>query len=310
MKIVFLGNFSVEYSSENHHAKTLEYLGHEVIKLQEGQNTGQDILRHCLGADLFIVVHTHGWQTPGLSLAEVLRNLKGKIPTLTYHLDLWLGLERQKDLETDDFYKLIDHFFCTDKLMADWFNEHTEVKGHFLPAGVFHEETYLLDMQKTNDIIFVGSRGYHPEWQWRPQLIDWLADTYKEKFKHFGNDGLGVVRGNDLNKLYASSKIAVGDTLCLNFNYPYYLSDRVFETTGRGGFLLMPYIKGIEDCFEIGKEIVTFKFGDFKDLKSKIDYYLEHDEEREAIRLAGFERTKKDHTYKYRWIKILETING
>lgn len=308
MKIVFLGNFGVEYSSENHHAKSLESLGHQVIKLQEGMTTGNEVLEQALNSDLLVVVHTHGWVTPGLSLAEVLRELKGKVTTLTYHLDLWLGLERQKDLDNDDFYKLIDHFFCTDKLMADWFNENTQVKGHFIPAGVFHEECYMMDLPKTNDIIFVGSKGYHHEWKWRPQLIDWLSQTYQNRFKHFGNDGLGVVRGHELNRLYSSSKIAVGDTLCLNFDYPYYLSDRVFETTGRGGFLLMPYIEGIEDLFEIGKEIVTFKFGDFGDLKSKIEYYLINDDERESIRLAGFERAKKDHSYKSRWIKILEEI--
>lgn len=308
MKITFLGNFNVSYSSENHHAKTLESLGHEVIKLQEGSVDGNEIVKQALLSDLFVVVHTHGWVTPILPLADVLRLLKGKVTTLTYHLDLWFGLERQKDLDTDDFYKLIDHFFCTDKLMADWFNKNTKVKGHFLPAGVYHEETYLVDLPKTNDVIFVGSKSYHHEWKWRPQLIDWLSQTYGDRFKHYGNDGLGVVRGDELNRLYASTKIVVGDTLCLNFNYPYYLSDRVFETTGRGGFLLMPYIKGIEDLFEIGKEIVTFKFGNFNDLKSKIDYYLEHDEEREKIRISGFERTKKDHTYQQRWIKILQDI--
>lgn len=308
MKITFLGNFSVPYSSENHHVKTLESLGHEVTKLQEGVVNGNEIVKQALLSDLFVVVHTHGWVTPILSLSDVLRLLKGKVTTLTYHLDLWFGIERQKDLETDDFYKLIDHFFCTDKLMADWFNENTKVKGHFLPAGVYHEETYLLDLPKTNDVIFVGSKSYHQEWKWRPQLIDWLSQTYGDRFKHYGNDGLGIVRGDELNRLYASTKIVVGDTLCLNFNYPYYLSDRVFETTGRGGFLLMPYIKGIEDLFEVGKEIITFKFGDFKDLKKKIDYYLTADKERETIRMAGYLRTKKDHTYQQRWIKILEEI--
>jgi hypothetical protein len=308
MKITFLGNFGVSYSSENHHVKTLESLGHEVICLQEGKVDGNEIVKQALTSDLFVVVHTHGWVTPILPLSDVLRLLKGKVTTLTYHLDLWFGIDRQKDLETDDFYKLIDHFFCTDKLMADWFNDNTKVKGHFLPAGVYHEETYLLDLPKTNDVIFVGSKGYHNEWKWRPQLIDWLYQAYGDRFKHYGNDGLGVVRGDDLNRLYASTKIVVGDTLCLNFNYPYYLSDRVFETTGRGGFLLMPYIKGIEDLFKVGKEIITFKFGDFKDLKSKIDYYLEHDDEREEIRIAGFERTKKDHNYKNRWITILDEI--
>jgi len=43
MKIVFLGNFGVSYSSENHHVKTLESLGHEVIKLQEVKVDGNVI---------------------------------------------------------------------------------------------------------------------------------------------------------------------------------------------------------------------------------------------------------------------------
>ena len=36
-KIVFLGNFRVDYSSETHHANTLESMGHKVIRLQESE---------------------------------------------------------------------------------------------------------------------------------------------------------------------------------------------------------------------------------------------------------------------------------
>jgi len=113
-----------------------------------------------------------------------------------------------------------------------------------------------------------------------------------------------------LNQLYSDTKIVIGDTLCIGFDYPYYLSDRIFETTGRGGFIIHPYIKGIEDLFEIGKEIVTYQFGDFDDLFKKIDYYLKHDKEREAIRKAGFERTKRDHTYRQRWEQIIKEVMG
>jgi len=153
MRIVFVGNFGVSYSSENHHAKSLEALGHEVIRLQEGKITGDEILRQSLNSDLLIFVHTHGWVTPGMSLSDVLRLLKGKVTTVTYHLDLWFGLERQKDLDNDDFYKLIDHFFCTDKLMADWFNKNTQVKGHYLPAGVFDEEVYMAEPLKEEESL-------------------------------------------------------------------------------------------------------------------------------------------------------------
>jgi hypothetical protein len=307
MKITFLGNFSVDYSSETHHAKSLIALGHEVICLQEGQTSGDVVLDFASQSDLLIVVHTHGWETPGLSLPGVMQQLKGKVPIVTYHLDLWKGINREKDLQ-DPYYKLLDWFFCTDKLMAEWLNENTEVKGYYLPAGVFHEEAYLTNSPKVNDVIFVGSKGYHEEWNYRPQLIEWLVGQYSDRFSHYGNDGKGVVRGHELNKLYAETKISIGDTLCINFDYPYYFSDRLFESVGRGAFTIFPYIKGLENNFILGEEIVTYTYGDFEELKRLIDYYLSNDEAREKIRRAGNERVKRDHLYTNRWQKILEVI--
>lgn len=313
MIISFLGNFNVDYSSESHHAKTLEELGHEVIYLQEGEVTGQYVLQTALKSDLFVWVHTHGWMTEGMSMTEVLYMLKqNKIPTITYHLDLWLGLERQKDLEEDPFYKQIGHFFATDKLMTDWFNGNTDVKGHYLPAGVMEDETILLDKQnEVPEIVFVGSKGYHPEWPYRPLLINWLEETYGERFGHYsGEEGtLGLKRGLHLNQLFADTKIVVGDSLVLGFDYPHYWSDRVYETMGRGGFLIMPYIKGLEDYFEDGKHLVFYEFGDFKDLQNKIDFYLANDEAREYIRHQGYELVKSKHTYKLRWQEILDEVN-
>lgn len=310
MTITFLGNFQVDYTSETHHRKSLEALGHTVIPFQENLSNGREVYESALQSDLFVVVHTHGWRTPVMPQHEILEKLKGKVPTLTYHLDLWLGLDRQKDLENDPFYKVIDHFFCTDKLMADWFNENTEVKGHFIPAGVYHEECVMLEPQPVDyDVIFVGSRGYHHQWPYRPKLIDWLRATYGKRFLHVGGDGdTGVVRGLALNQIYANAKVAVGDTLCIGFDYPYYFSDRLFESVSRGAFTIFPYITGIDDHFEIDKEVVTYKFDNFIELKNKIDYYIEHNKEREAIRKAGFDRAKKDHTYLRRWEQILKEI--
>lgn len=313
MIITFVGNFNVSYTSETHHANTLAMAGHRVHRLQEGKIPIEHILEVAKTSHLLVWVHTHGWKQPsdtGLTTADLFRELKKMgIPTMTYHLDLWFGLQRQKDLEQDDFYKSIEHFFTVDKLMADWFNDNTEVKGHYLQAGVYEPECQLdKSGGMQNEVIFVGSRGYHPEWQYRPQLIDWLKKSYGDKFKHFGNDGLGVVRGEALNQLYGSSKVVVGDTLCLNFDYPHYWSDRVYETLGRGGFMIHPYIKGMEDHFEDGKHLVFYEYGDFNDLNFKIDYYLEHDTEREAIRLAGHEHVKKNHTYTNRWRTVLQEL--
>jgi hypothetical protein len=315
IKITFLGNFEVSYSSENHHVKSLESLGHTVQKLQEKKETSEQILKHALKSNLFIWVHTHKWNTPGsMPMDEVLIKLKDAgIPTMTYHLDLWFGIERQKDLENDNFYKTIGHFFTVDKLMSDWFNENTEVKGHFIPAGVYDKECYIhsdYDVNNfENDVIFVGSRGYHHEHKYRPELIDFLRKTYGKRFLHVGGDGdTGTVRGDALNRIYAKSKVAIGDSLNINFNYPYYTSDRLFESTGRGGFTIYPRIKGLEDYFDDGKEIIFYEHGNFNDLKTKIDEYLFDGVSREKIRVAGHERTKKEHTYVHRWGAIMREL--
>jgi hypothetical protein len=309
-RIVFLGNFRVDFTTETHHANTLESMGHTVERLQETEARSQEILRAAAKSDLFVWVHTHGWNTRGnMSMDEVLRRLKTfGVPTITYHLDLWFGLSRQKDLGKDPVYKHIQHFFTVDNGMADWFNTHTNVKGHYLPAAVYDKEAYYEPAELTNEVIFVGSKTYHPEWQYRPKLINWLENTYGDRFKLYGREGLGVVRGDDLNKVYASTKIVVGDTLSPNFNYPSYWSDRVYETMGRGGFIIHPYIEGMEKEFTDRKNIVFYEYNNFEQLKKLIDYYLKNDKEREAIRVAGHKLVKEKYTYKNRWKSILEDL--
>ena len=308
--IVFLGNFRVDYTSESHHAKSLEELGHNVIRMQESEARSEDILAACVNSDLFIWIHTHGWETQGkITMEKVLETLKTlSIPSMTYHLDLWFGLKREKDLESFPVYKMIDHFFTVDKKMAEWFNENTKVKGHYLPAGVFGPECIVQDVTKKHDVIFVGSRKYHDEWTYRPKLIDWLDRSYGNRFEQYGSGGVKSVRGMHLNKLYWSTKVVVGDTLCIDFKYPDYWSDRIYETLGRGGFLIHPYIKGLENEFKDKEHVVFYEYNNFEQLKELIDYYIKHDDEREKIRLAGHKLVKENYTYKHRWQQILEDL--
>lgn len=311
MKIAFIGNFNVDFTSETHHANTLQSMGHQVIRLQEGNVKTDDILHFGGMSDLVVWVHTHGWDTTGqLSISELSSRLRDAgVPLISYHLDLWMGIGREKDLD-NEYYKALHHFFTVDKLMADHLNANTNTVGHFVPAAVYDKEVYIHnDYDPKNfehEVIFVGSRNYHAEWQWRPQLIDWLKANYN--FTHIGPDGIGAVRGHDLNRMYAKSKIAIGDTLNLNFNYPYYSSDRLWESIGRGAFTIYPRIMGLDEYYEDGKEVAYFEHGNFNDLKEKIDYYLEHDDEREKIRLEGQYRTKTSGTYINRWHEILGAL--
>jgi spore maturation protein CgeB len=69
-----------------------------------------------------------------------------------------------------------------------------------------------------------------------------------------------------------------------------------------GGFYMVEYMDELEEFFEIGKEIVCYS--SIEDLIDKIKYYLQHDSERESIRVRGYERCLRDHS----WHKRFETI--
>lgn len=84
------------------------------------------------------------------------------------------------------------------------------------------------------------------------------------------------------------------------------IKGRNFEIPGCGGFLMTEDADNLRDYYQDGKEIVIYK--NTEDLIEKIKYYLKHDEEREAIAKAGYERTLEDNTYEKRFNEIFKTI--
>ncbi|WP_167543335.1 glycosyltransferase [Streptomyces violaceusniger] len=319
MRIVFLGNFAVHWSSETYWAHSLEDLGHEVTRLQVTQASAEEILARGRAADLLVWVHTPGGRTPGaLGMEQVLAELRAaEIPTVSYHLDLWAPLPRAEQVGRDLIYRHIEHFFSVDPGLVDWFGRQTQVKGHYLPAGVYGGDCRMVERTPVDgggfphEVVFVGGRyNYPPQWPYRGELVDWLEGTYGERFTHFGVDGTAEVYGAALNQLYANTKIVVGDTLCPGFDYAGYWSDRIYETIGRGGFMIHPYIPGLEEQFTDGRHLKFYTYGDFGELRELIEHYLTHGEEREAIRRAGFEHVRDNHTYAHRWKAILEAVTG
>ena len=64
----------------------------------------------------------------------------------------------------------------------------------------------------------------------------------------------------------------------------------------------------LEDLFEIGREIVTFEFGNLEELRDKLSWYVSHDAERERIAKAGYERGRKQHTFSARIKQIFDIV--
>ncbi|MFH0902130.1 MAG: glycosyltransferase [Pseudomonadota bacterium] len=314
MVIAYVGNFEARtpsgelFSTESHLSASLEQLGHTVVRLQENRVTAEQVafrVREC-AADLFLWTKTGEWLRGDRE--EMLRVIK--CPTVAYHLDLYAGLPRSANVDSEPWWRC-KYVFTADGGSDDFWREH-RINHYWAPPGVYGKECYLAEPgPERYDVIFVGSgkNGYHPEWPYRKQLLDWLANTYGERFVLFGRGGeLECVRGAALNQLYASAKVVVGDSLCLGFQHRRYWSDRVPETLGRGGFLIHPAVSGLEQFFRNREHLVTYDYGDFDGLKQTIDYYLAHDEERETIRLVGHEEVKSRHTYANRMAWMLETV--
>lgn len=307
MKIGFIGNFIPQHSTENDRKWSFEQLGHQVITFQENETTSFELIQEAPNLDVLFYSHTHDPSYVIEGLREVFDFYKAKlIPTVSVHLDRWIGLQRVRDMGKEATWFTEYIFMADGSLEAGREYTRLGLNWYFLRPGVVDRECHMVEpnYQKfPHKIVFVGSMGYHPEYPWRPELIRWLHKTYGDSFAHYGNDGLRVVRGTELNELYASAKIAVGDS-CFG-GRPYYVSDRYFETRGRGGFLLHPKVEGFDN---VG--IGNYEHGSFDDLKRVIDYYLEQEDERESMRKRGFSHVKNIETYTHRAKEMLDIIFG
>ena len=56
----------------------------------------------------------------------------------------------------------------------------------------------------------------------------------------------------------------------------------------------------VQLLFEDGKEIISFDSNNPEDLRDKVLYYLEHEQEREAIAHQGYVRTMNENTWLHR----------
>ncbi len=83
---------------------------------------------------------------------------------------------------------------------------------------------------------------------------------------------------------------------------------RPFELAGCGAFVISGYAAGIENYYVPDTEMVFYR--SHEELIEKINYYLSHDEGRERIARAGYERTLRDHTYERRFEKIFNIIHA
>lgn len=188
------------------------------------------------------------------------------------------------------------------------------------------------ELPKLYDVTFVG--GYNPHREWYINYLIKKEIEVKVFGKGWGSEMLTI---DEMVNVFNQSRINLNlsNSICWNPSYIFdirrpfrktlhiwktnflsiFQSDtktneqvkgRHFEINSCGGFQLSYFVNGLDDLYKIGNEIEVFT--NPSDLVQKIKYYLKNEQERELISNNAFIQTRKKHTTKIRFEKILDHI--
>ncbi len=155
---------------------------------------------------------------------------------------------------------LQEPFFEARKLVAE--------RAYFVHEGYDHTADYPIDSDYHHDISFIGE----------------LRGERQKYYDEIGFELITDAYGIDHSRAVGESRIN------LNFTDGG-TSDRTYKVLASEGFLLTQPWPEMERDFVDGQDLVTFQ--GIRDLRSKIDYYLSHDDERKAIAEHGYNTVQK-----------------
>lgn len=314
-RVLQIGNFRPPGSTENDIFDAFQRLNVEVVQIQESDWANG--LINLPDVEVDMVMWTRTPPGPDHDIAEQLTPHKGKIAAL--HLDRWSGLRRMADIYINPYWRWIDRFYTADPQIEHW--TRLGVDAVLTPPAV--SERWLIDPDPVErysgiDIAFVGNyqrpqwnptrqewTGYHVEHQHRFEMLDQLTVRYGNRFNVFPPPGAQRIIGQELAELYASIPIIIGDS-CLVGLDPY-LSDRVPETIGRGGFLMHPHTYW-NGWYEPGVHLIDWRLYDWEDMFTRIDHWLDNPDGRQTIAAQGAAHVREHHTYTIRLRRVLEDM--
>lgn len=286
-KIAFIGKFS-NMHDEEYIARSFKMIGCDVLRLP--QHLKPFDLKEALVPFKPDIILYAKWECP-LELKEVIESLqRNNAKTVCWLFDLYFDYQREFLVKSRSFFKS-DYVFTTDGGHEEKFIE-LDINHKCVRQGILKEECKLLPFQSiSHGIVFVGSESpIYPE---RTKLVESLKASW------FGRYNTNEMRGKSLNELYARTRIVIGDS----FPSDYYWSNRIVETLGRGGFLIHREVKGLKKEYPY---LVTYK--DIEDLKTKIEYYKNHEKERREIVKKNFEWVRDNYTMDKQCQKVLNYI--
>lgn len=240
------------------------------------------------------------------------------IKTVNWYLDDPFGTINKENKITN--LSEYDYSLLFDSYYVDKVKESGQPNAYYLPIGVdpqLHKEIVPIKKRKHKySVSFVGSHCKSREtflenisdypldiWGYRFQKISKKLSIHKKVHRKIYHANKYMSHMNKTCEIFNLSKIN------LNIHHPHTKESvnlRAFEIPATKSFQLSDYFKDMKNMFKLKKEIICYE--DEKDLRELLDYYLENEEERNKISIAGYKRVIKDHTFIHRFKEMFEKI--
>ena len=167
-----------------------------------------------------------------------------------------------------------------------------------------------LASQQNSAVVIAGNY-----YNYRLALIELLRDRgvslelYGSKPPRWASSEICKIHSGEYITKENKSRIFGAGLACLN-SFSFFegnsLNCRAFEIAGAGGLQLIEYKETIQDCFEPGRELITFSSQE--ELFSAIDRAKKDPGEMKKIREAGQRRAHSEHTYEQRLKTIFNIL--
>ena len=230
-------------------------------------------------------------------------------PLETSHMEKYRNLE---DVTEPDWYSLQTELWNYNLIAVASPTYQKQIEKFGIPTIFTPQFTdpkkffYEYDEEKAHDILFVGRPGYDRiSALWAIESgydVSLYGDGWQNKApgKYFKGS---YIDNGELHKYYASAKIVLNDTR-EDMKKAGFISNRVFDVTASGGFLISDYMPEIEQFY--GDAIPMFKTKE--ELVNLLNYYLNHPKERKQKAEAAQKITLAHFTNKIVAQKILSEL--
>ncbi len=264
----------------------LEALGHEVVHFSSQQEPDAKFGSF----DLYLWVD---WGEDGLvgALPYTPISMTNLHPSVYIASDTHLGFDyRLKKAREFDFV------FCNQKRAVGEF-KNAGVEANWLPHAV-EPRAYPSEPRwiKKYDIGFVGFVTFEK----RARMLDYV-------FKRYPDFWFGQRFFEEAAEQYRKMRIVLNTAAVDDINM------RMFEVLATGSFLLTEEVPTLLSLFQEDQHTYGQLFSTYRDPQEavdKIEYYLKHEEEREAIAEAGMKAVLARHTYEHRAKELLGAVHG